>query len=260
VVAVWFETIDETATVLWCILLLSLAPLAVGVRAIGPELQLANLHLAKIWRDLWRASVWRARLSYAWHDIFAIYLTNIPFIFLAIFSSLTALGQFRKAFILFMPVTLLPVVFSQVLLSKLSNKTLLADKVMLFRRSLLITFPLLSAPYVLLLLLFPWLYPWLLNEQLTAESELVTMLVVITLWLTLVKTYFEVWITAVGRTDLRAANVTLVAILSSVAYIWLNADLDPAAAAWIFVLSNLAAVILLQFICWRSYQQLKTKL
>ncbi len=259
VAAVWFETIDETATVLWCILLLSLAPLAVGIRAITPELHVANLRLVILWRDLWRPSVWRARLSYAWHDIFAIYLTNIPFIFLAIFSSLTALGQFRKAFILFMPVTLLPVVFSQVLLSKLSNQTLLVDKVALFRRSFLITFPLLSMPYMLLLLLYPWLYPWLLNEQLTAESSMVTMLVVITLWLTLLKTYFEVWITAVGRTDLRAINVTAVAMLSSLAYIWLNAELDPPAAAWIFVLSNLAAVVLLQLLCWKSYLQLKTK-
>ncbi len=259
VVAVWFETIDETATVLWCILLLSLAPLAVGVRAVWPELQPGNLHFAKLWRELWQKSVWRARLSYAWHDVFAIYLTNIPFIFLAIFSSLTALGQFRKAFILFMPVTLLPVVFSQVLLSKLSHQALLADKVALFRRSFLLTFPLLSLPYVLLLVLYPWLYPWLLNEQLTPESELVTMLVVITLWLTLLKTYFEVWITAVGRTDLRAGNVTVVAILSSLAYVWLNSELDPAAAAWIFVLSNLAAVVLLQLICLWSYRQLKAK-
>jgi predicted ABC-type sugar transport system permease subunit len=129
----------------------------------------------------------------------------------------------------------------------------------LFRRSFLLTFPLLSVPYVILLVLYPWLYPWLLNEQLTPESELVTMLVVITLWLTLLKTYFEVWITAVGRTDLRAANVTVVAILSSLAYIWLNSELDSAAAAWIFVLSNLAAVVLLQLFCGWSYRQLKAK-
>lgn len=259
VVAVWFETIDETATVLWCILLLSLAPLAVGVRAVWPELQAQPRQFGHLWRDVWQRSIWRARLSYAWHDVFAIYLTNIPFIFLAVFSSLTALGQFRKAFILFMPVTLLPVVFSQVLLSKLSNKPLLADKVALFRRSLFVTFPLLSVPYLLLLLLYPWLYPWLLNEQLTPQSELVTMLVVITLWLTLLKTYFEVWITAVGRTDLRAANVTFVALVSSIAYIGLNSELDPESAAWIFVLSNLSAVVLLQMICWWSYRQLTAR-
>jgi O-antigen/teichoic acid export membrane protein len=258
VVAVWFETIDETATVLWCILLLSLVPLAVGVRAVWPELQSQPLQCRQLWRNVWQKSVWRARLSYAWHDVFAIYLTNIPFIFLAMFSTLTALGQFRKAFILFMPVTLLPVVFSQVLLSKLSNQPLLTDKVALFRRSFLLTFPLLSLPYLLLLLLYPWLYPWLLNEQLTPQSEMVTMLVVITLWLTLLKTYFEVWITAVGRTDLRAANVTVVAMLSSVAYIWVNSELDPESAAWIFVLSNLAAVLLLQLICGWSYRQLKS--
>jgi len=71
------------------------------------------------------------------------------------------------------------------------------------------------------------------------------------------KTYFEVWITAIGRTDLRAANVTIVAMLSSVAYIWVNSELDPESAAWIFVLSNLAAVLLLQLICAWSYRQLK---
>jgi len=259
VVAVWFEAIDETATVLWWILLLSLLPLAVGLKTVWPELQSTNLQFVTLWRELWQKSVWKARISYAWHDVFAIYLTNIPFIFLAIFSSLTALGQFRKAFILFMPVTLLPVVFSQVLLAKLSHQATLSAKAALFRRSFLLTFPLLSVPYLVLLLLYPWLYPWLLNERLTPESELVTMLVVITLWLTLLKTYFEVWITAVGRTDLRAANVTLVAILSSFAYLLLNTELDPEAAAWIFILSNLAAVLLLQMICYWNYRQLKAK-
>ena len=49
-------------------------------------------------------------------------------------STLLALGQFRKAFVLFMPVTLLPVVFSQVLLAKLSHQRLLDDKIRLFKR------------------------------------------------------------------------------------------------------------------------------
>ena len=257
VLAVWFETIDDTATVLLYILLLSLAPVWVGVKAVWAELLAEPSAYSLWWRDLTRPHVWRARFSYAWHDVFAIYLTNIPFIFLAMFSSLTALGQFRKSFILFMPVTLLPVVFSQVLLAKLSAKPLLQDKVLLFRRTFLLTFPLLSLPYIVLLLGFPWFYPWLLNEQLTPDSELVTLLVVITLWLTLLKTYFEVWITAVGRSNWRALSVTVIALLSSLAYLLENHQLDPQSAAWIFVLSNLAAVVLLMVFCWHSYRQLR---
>lgn len=258
VAVVWFEWLDETASVLTWILVVSLPPLLVGMRHLWPELQQsrrAGTHSATmLWQQLWQPAIWRERFSYAWHDVFAIYLTNIPFIFLALFSTLTALGQFRKAFILFMPVTLLPVVFSQVLLAKLSHKPLLQDKVALFRRSLLLTLPLLSAPYLLLLLLYPWLYPWLLNESLTAESDLVTMLVVITLWLTLVKTYFEVWITAIGRSNWRAANVTAVALLSSLTYLMLHDQLDPTLAAWVFMASNLCAVLALQVLCWRSYR------
>lgn len=252
---VWFEAIDNTATVLGWILLLSLAPLWVGLRVITPQLRQAALVPAQLWRALWQGKTWRDRFSYAWHDVFAIYLTNIPFIFLAMFSTLTALGQFRKAFILFMPVTLLPVVFSQVLLSKLSAKAVLQDKVALFKRILLLSLPLLSLPYLLLMLLYPWLYPWLLNERLTPDTDLVTLLVVITLWLTLVKTYFEVWTTATGRSDWRAANVTLVALLSSLAYLWLNDELDSVSAAWVFMWSNLTAVLFLQILCWRGYQQ-----
>ncbi len=257
VAVVWFEYLDDTATVLTWILLVSLPPLLVGIRHLWPELQQSRrdgLRMQLLWRQLWQPAIWRERFSYAWHDVFAIYLTNIPFIFLALFSTLTALGQFRKAFILFMPVTLLPVVFSQVLLAKLSHKALLQDKVLLFRRSLLLTLPLLSAPYVLLLLLYPWLYPWLLNERLTAESDVVTMLVVITLWLTLVKTYFEVWITAVGRSNWRAVNVTAVALCSSATYLFCHDELDPILAAWIFMGSNLTAVLALQVLCWRSYR------
>ncbi len=257
VAVVWFEYLDDTATVLSWILVVSLPPLLVGVRHLWPELQQSQRDgqsMRRLWQQLWQPAIWRERFSYAWHDVFAIYLTNIPFIFLALFSSLTALGQFRKAFILFMPVTLLPVVFSQVLLAKLSHKALLQDKVLLFRRSLLLTLPLLSAPYVLLLLLYPWLYPWLLNERLTAESDVVTMLVVITLWLTLVKTYFEVWITAVGRSSWRAVNVTAVALCSSATYLFCHDELDPILAAWIFMGSNLTAVLALQVLCWRSYR------
>ncbi|WP_333796498.1 lipopolysaccharide biosynthesis protein [Rheinheimera sp.] len=252
---VWFEAIDDTASVLGWILVLSLAPLAVGLKVIWPQFGAMALAPVQLWRALWQGRTWRDRFSYAWHDVFAIYLTNIPFIFLAMFSTLTALGQFRKAFILFMPVTLLPVVFSQVLLSKLSAKALLQDKVASFKRILLLSLPLLSLPYLLLMLLYPWLYPWLLNERLTPDTDLVTLLVVITLWLTLVKTYFEVWITATGRSDWRAANVTLVALLSSLAYLWLNDELDSVSAAWVFMWSNLTAVLLLQILCWRGYLQ-----
>ena len=252
---VWFGALDDTATVLGWILVLSLAPLLVGLKVIWPEFCQSKVAGAQVWRQLWQVSTWRDRFSYAWHDVFAIYLTNIPFIFLAMFSSLTALGQFRKAFILFMPVTLLPVVFSQVLLSKLSAKPLLADKVALFKRIFILTLPFLSVPYLLLMLLYPWLYPWLLNERLTPETDVVTLLVVITLWLTLLKTYFEVWITATGRSDWRAANVTLVAVLSSLAYLVINDELDSVTAAWVFMLSNLTAVLLLQLVCWRCYRR-----
>jgi len=256
---VWFGALDDTATVLGWILVLSLAPLLVGLKVVWPEFCQSKLaakqRWRQIWQQLWQGNTWRDRASYAWHDVFAIYLTNIPFIFLAIFSSLTALGQFRKAFILFMPVTLLPVVFSQVLLSKLSAKAVLAEKAALFKRIFIVSFPVLSLPYVLLMLLYPWLYPWLLNERLTPETDMVTLLVVITLWLTLFKTYFEVWITATGRSDWRAANVTLVALLSSLAYLLINDELDSVTAAWVFMLSNLTAVVLLQLVCWRCYRR-----
>jgi O-antigen/teichoic acid export membrane protein len=252
---VWFGALDDTATVLGWILVLSLAPLLVGLKVVWPEFCQSEVAGKQLWQQLWQGNTWRDRASYAWHDVFAIYLTNIPFIFLAIFSSLTALGQFRKAFILFMPVTLLPVVFSQVLLSKLSAKATLSDKAALFKRIFIFSFPVLSLPYVLLMLLYPWLYPWLLNERLTPETDVVTLLVVITLWLTLFKTYFEVWITATGRSDWRAANVTLVALLSSLAYLLINDELDSVTAAWVFMLSNLTAVLLLQLVCWRCYRR-----
>lgn len=256
---VWFGALDDTVTVLSWILVLSLAPLLVGLKVVWPEFSQSPLAAKQRWRQIWQpllqGNTWRDRASYAWHDVFAIYLTNIPFIFLAIFSSLTALGQFRKAFILFMPVTLLPVVFSQVLLSKLSAKAVLSEKAALFKRIFIVSFPVLSLPYVLLMLLYPWLYPWLLNERLTPDTDMVTLLVVITLWLTLFKTYFEVWITATGRSDWRAANVTLVALLSSLAYLLINDELDSVTAAWVFMLSNLTAVVLLQLVCWRCYRR-----
>lgn len=241
VVAIFAGLFTETAPVLCLILLISLFPLWTALSALLPEYRAWRQHSVAAGPGLLEQL--KQRFSYAWHDVFAIYLTNIPFVFLALFSSLLALGQFRKAFVLFMPVTLLPVVFSQVFLAKLSQQPLLADKLRLFKRTFLFSFPLLSLPYLILLLASPWLYPWLLAEPLTAQAHLICTLVVLTLWLTLLKTYFEVWITALGLNKWRAMSVTVVAIIGSVAYLLAYRQLSAEIAAWIFFFTNALAVL-----------------
>ena len=138
VVAIFAGLFTETAPVLCLILLISLFPLWTALSALLPEYRAWRQHSVAAGPGLLEQL--KQRFSYAWHDVFAIYLTNIPFVFLALFSSLLALGQFRKAFVLFMPVTLLPVVFSQVFLAKLSQQPLLADKLRLFKRTFLFSF------------------------------------------------------------------------------------------------------------------------
>ncbi len=234
----WFT---DTVSVLAMVLLISIFPLLTAAKALWPEYKNWRTQPVVTGPGLWQQL--RQRFSYAWHDVFAIYLTNIPFVFLALFSTLLALGQFRKAFVLFMPVTLLPVVFSQVLLARLSHQPLLTDKLRLFKRVFLLSFPLLSLPYLILLLACPWLYPWLLAEPLSAQAQLICTLVLLTLWLTLLKTYFEVWITALGLNKWRAVSVTLVALIGSAAYLVANQQLSPELAAWIFFATNLLAVL-----------------
>lgn len=241
VVAIFAGLFSDTAPVLLLILLISLFPLATALRALLPEYRQWQGTVQGEAPGLWQQL--KQRFSYAWHDVFAIYLTNIPFVFLALFSSLLALGQFRKAFVLFMPVTLLPVVFSQVLLAKLSHQPLLADKIRLFKRVFVYSFPLLSLPYFVLLLACPWLYPWLLAEPLSAQAQLICTLVLLTLWLTLLKTYFEVWITALGLNKWRAVSVTVVALIGSAAYLVANKQLSAEVAAWIFFSTNALAVL-----------------
>ncbi len=252
VAVIWFEMLTDTASVLYWVLLISLVPLSLGSLKLLPEFRLWYSQKPQV-LPLMHWSRWRERLSYAWHDMFAIYLTNIPFIFLAIFSSLTALGQFRKAFILFMPVTLLPVVFSQVLLAKLSSQPTLIAKRSLFLRNMTWSLPMLTLPYVMLLLACDWIYPWLLSETLTHETEQLIRLVVVGLWLTLLKTYFEVWITSLGYNHWRAVSVTVVALIGSSFYIWVNHGLDAASAAWIFLASNGLAVFLLILLSGVAY-------
>lgn len=252
VALIWFGWTEDTATVLELLLIISLVPLAFGVHKLWPEF-VSWWRVADNFQELWHWRSWQARLSYAWHDMFAIYLTNIPFIFLALFSTLTELGQFRKAFILFMPVTLLPVVFSQVLLAKLSAQPDILAKRSLFFRNMLWSLPLLSLPYFLLIIFCPWLYPLLLDEALNSATATLTGLVVFALWLTLVKTYFEVWITALGLNHWRAMSVTLVALLGSSAYLFINDALNPESAAWVFVGSNALAVLFLMILSLRAY-------
>lgn len=245
--------IQQTAPVLLLILFISLFPLLTAARALLPEYRQWRREPVVLAPDL--LTQLRRRFSYAWHDVFAIYLTNIPFVFLALFSSLLALGQFRKAFVLFMPVTLLPVVFSQVLLAKLSHQSALSDKLRLFKKVFLLSFPLLSLPYLLLLLACPWLYPWLLAEPLTAQTQLICSLVLLTLWLTLFKTYFEVWITALGLNKWRAVSVTVVALTGSAGYLLAYRQLSAEVAAWIFFATNALAVLSLLVLSLVGYRK-----
>jgi O-antigen/teichoic acid export membrane protein len=259
---VFFLTIADTLVVLALVACASLPALVQGLRAIYPELR----HYLQMRRSAQhQPSAWltwhdlKQRWVYAWHDVFAIYLTNIPFVFLAMFSTLEALGQFRKAFILFMPVTLLPVVFSQVLLAKLSRNQDLTTQWQFFRRVSMLTLPLLSLPYLCLGLTTAWLYPWLLNESYTAETALISHLVLLTLWLTLVKTYAEVWLTALGFSQWRALNVTLIALLGSLAYLVNYHQLSSERAAWIFMITNATAVLSLVVLSLLAYQQVEKK-
>lgn len=255
VLLIWLGVLRDIGWVLGAVLFVSMLPLWTIWRELSPAFQQ--------WRaghessGLWRWSNWRSRLSYAWHDIFAIYLTNIPFVFLSLYASLTALGQFRKAFVLFMPITLLPVIFSQVLLAKLSQQTKAPARMQLFQRVFVLTLPLLSLPYLLAYWLNPLLYHWLLDETLTPAMQQVSELVLLTLWLTLLKTYFEVWVTALGYNHWRASSVTIVALLGSVAYFLVGKSLTALSAAWVFFGSNLlavAALMLLSALAWQRHR------
>lgn len=228
-----------TQEVMLAIAVASLVPVIHGLKWLWPEMQQARDVQQQ---PLLSLAMMRQRLSYAWHDVFAIYLSNIPFVFLSMFSTLIALGMFRKSFVLFMPVTLLPVVFSHVLLARLSSIADAKARLNQFKRLFIFTFPLLSLPYLALALLNPWLYPLLLNEPLQPLVAEICYWVVGTLWLTLLKSYVEVWLTSLGFNHWRAIVVSGVAIASSLVYIIINHELTAQVAAWIFFAGNLVAV------------------
>ncbi len=83
----WFT---DTASVLAMVLLISIFPLLTAAKALWPEYKNWRAQPVVTGPDLWQQL--RQRFSYAWHDVFAIYLTNIPFVFLALFITLLALG------------------------------------------------------------------------------------------------------------------------------------------------------------------------
>lgn len=234
-----FGVFATTQDVMLAIVAASLIPVVHGMKWVWPEIKQSRLSQSE---PLLSLSMVRQRLSYAWHDVFAIYLSNIPFVFLSMFSTLIALGMFRKSFVLFMPVTLLPVVFSHVLLARLSSINDAKARVAQFKRLFVFTFPLLSVPYLALALLNPWLYPLLLNEPLQPMMAEICYWVVGTLWLTLLKTYVEVWLTSLGFNHWRAIVVSAVAIGSSLVYILVNQQLTAQVAAWIFFAGNFVAV------------------
>jgi O-antigen/teichoic acid export membrane protein len=258
VVALLFAgLITELDSMLEAVLVASLLPVVMGLNVLWPELKAGSADYA---RNFFRYFGWqdiRHRLHFALHDVFAIIMTNIPFIFLALFSTLLALGQFRKLFILFMPITLLPVIFSQVFLSRLSRLTDLNAKLQFFRKVFVLTLPVLSLPYLLMWPLGDWLYQLSFNEVLQTEHLLMLHLVLATLWITLLKTYFEVLLTSLGANHYKAMLVTLAVALTALAYCWFNYQLTVELTAWLFLSGNLLITSMLVAACiWqvRQYQ------
>ncbi|MDR7119522.1 hypothetical protein [Rheinheimera soli] len=259
VVGLLFGTvITELDAMLEAVLVASLLPVVMGLNVLWPELKagvgpyLRNFSHYFGWQDI------RRRLHFALHDVFAIIMSNIPFIFLALFSSLLALGQFRKLFILFMPVTLLPVIFSQVFLSRLSRLTDLGAKLQFFRKIFFFTLPLLSLPYVLMWPVGDWLYQLSFNEALDPEHLLMLHLVLATLWITLLKTYFEVLLTSLGANHYKAMLVTFAVVFTALAYCWFNYGLTVELTAWLFLAGNLLITLMLVTACvWQIRLQQK---
>jgi len=258
VVLLFAGVITELDTMLEAVLLASLLPVVMGLNVLWPELNagigpyLRNFRRYFGWQDI------RQRLHFALHDVFAIIMTNIPFIFLALFSTLLALGQFRKLFILFMPITLLPVIFSQVFLSRLSRLAELGAKLQFFRKVFLFTLPLLSLPYLLMWPLGNWLYRISFNEALDPGHLLMLHLVLATLWITLLKTYFEVLLTSLGANQYKAMLVTLAVLFTALAYCWFNYDLTVELTAWLFLSGNVFITSMLIAAClWQIKLQQK---
>lgn len=250
--------ITELDAMLEAVLVASLLPVVMGLNVLWPELKagvgpyLRNFSHYFGWQDI------RRRLHFALHDVFAIIMSNIPFIFLALFSSLLALGQFRKLFILFMPITLLPVIFSQVFLSRLSRLTDLGAKLQFFRKVFLFTLPLLSLPYVLMWPVGDWLYQLSFNEALDPEHLLMLHLVLATLWITLLKTYFEVLLTSLGANHYKAMLVTFAVVFTALTYCWFNYQLTVELTAWLFLAGNLLITLMLVTACvWQIRLQQK---
>ena len=257
VVALLFAgVITQLDAMLEAVLVASLLPVVMGLNVLWPELKAGvgpyfkNFSSYFGWQDI------RHRLHFALHDVFAIIMTNIPFIFLALFSTLLALGQFRKLFILFMPVTLLPVIFSQVFLSRLSRLTELRAKLGFFRKVFVFTLPVLSLPYLLMWPLGDWLYQLSFNEALDPDHLLMLHLVLATLWITLLKTYFEVLLTSLGANHYKAMLVTLAVVLTALAYCWFNYSLTVELTAWLFLTGNLLITSMLVVTCvWQIRRQ-----
>lgn len=257
VVALLFAGVmTQLDAMLEAVLIASLVPVLMGLNVLWPEIK-AGIgsylrHFSNYfgWQDI------KHRLHFALHDVFAIIMTNIPFIFLALFSTLLALGQFRKLFILFMPITLLPVIFSQVFLSRLSRLTELSAKLKFFRKVFVFTLPVLSLPYLLMWPLGDWLYHISFNEVLDPAHLLMLHLVLATLWITLLKTYFEVLLTSLGANHYRAMLVTLAVVLTALGYCWFNYDLTVELTAWLFLAGNLLITTMLIGCCiWQVRRQ-----
>jgi hypothetical protein len=148
-----------------------------------------------------------------------------------------------------MPITLLPVIFSQVFLSRLSRLTDLNAKLQFFRKVFVLTLPVLSLPYLLMWPLGDWLYQLSFNEMLQTEHLLMLHLVLATLWITLLKTYFEVLLTSLGANHYKAMLVTLAVALTALAYCWFNYQLTVELTAWLFLSGNLLITSMLVAAC-----------
>lgn len=245
------NTFSDIKNVIFWFYVISLVPATIGIfsvrSALGDEWKTIKKNSLSIltWAETKERSV------YALHDFTAILFSNLPFIFMAIYAQIDDFGIFRKINILVVPLTLIPVILSQVLLNNMSE---IKDHKKKLRAFFKLAVPLLLAGGAIWLTAFGFreeIFNIVLSENYSKENVTIFVLFLLTTFVIYARTFIEVLLTSMDAHSLRTKGLLYTLAASCIVYMSFSADLSGLESAYIFLISHsLFSVVLIAFLLY----------
>ncbi|NQX91966.1 MAG: oligosaccharide flippase family protein [Flavobacteriales bacterium] len=213
----FFNWPDNPTVLLSSLCAVSAIPLLYGIVKLNTLMKSENVPFGALKSTEGFKEFWKEKRPFGLHEIQGAIYTHINIILLAFLLSSSDLGIFKSVQLLIVPVSILPSIFSQVALNKLSSN-MKSDKFKpLFRKFLIGTSILGGLIFLVFVLFGDSVITWIYQDKLqSAPLALLILCFSGTFLLKFISSNYGILITAAGNQKFRV-KITLASIIVSVA-------------------------------------------